>query len=188
LGRAQRVRGARKTKRQCEVAGRRRASGPRDGGRADGSFLWCTSGTPPLPFWACLRVSLRSAPLGGKGLRAFLDFPHTLPHTVWVAVVSREQGGSPRARRYGLSPLGRRLFFPAIVAASRNNPIFAPDSRLTHKRKYGRTPHVPRKASFKAEESSLRGTVVGGCRVVVVAGERRTCCNRWADSARNHSR
>src|SRR6476646_2334172 len=141
-------------------------------------LLWCTSGTPPLPFWTCLRVSLRSAPLGGKGLLAFLDFPHNLPHTVWVAVVSREQGGSPTARRYGLSPLGR-LFFPAIVAASRNNPIFPPDSRLTHKRKYGRTPNVPRKASFKAEESSLRGTVVGGCRVVVVAGKRRTRVHRW---------
>ena len=48
--------------------------------------------------------------------------------------------------------------------------------------------HVTREASFKAEESSMRRAAVGSRRVVLVAGERRTCCNRWADSARNHSR
>ena len=48
--------------------------------------------------------------------------------------------------------------------------------------------HVTREASVKAEESSMRRAVVGGSRVVLVDGERRTCCNRGADSARNHSR
>jgi hypothetical protein len=47
---------------------------------------------------------------------------------------------------------------------------------------------VPTKASFKAEESSMRRAVVGGGRVVVVAGERRTRGNRWARNARNLSR
>ena len=42
--------------------------------------------------------------------------------------------------------------------------------------------HVPRKASFKAEESSLRRAIVGSSRVVVVAGERRTRGNRSAHS------
>jgi hypothetical protein len=48
--------------------------------------------------------------------------------------------------------------------------------------------HAPSKETLEAEASGMRSTVVGGRRVVVVAGERRTCCNRWADSARNHSR
>jgi hypothetical protein len=33
--------------------------------------------------------------------------------------------------------------------------------------------HVERQASFEAEAPSVRSTVVGGCRVVIVAGERR---------------
>jgi hypothetical protein len=40
----------------------------------------------------------------------------------------------------------------------------------------------------KAEEPSMRRAVVGGRRVVVVAGERRTRGNRWAGGARNHPR
>jgi hypothetical protein len=49
-------------------------------------------------------------------------------------------------------------------------------------RRYGRVPHVARKASFEAEASSLRRAVVGSRRVVVVAGERRISGNRGARS------
>jgi hypothetical protein len=48
--------------------------------------------------------------------------------------------------------------------------------------------HAPGKETLEAEASGMRGTVVGGRRVVVVAGERLTRGNRWAGSARNHSR
>jgi hypothetical protein len=40
--------------------------------------------------------------------------------------------------------------------------------------------HVAREASFEAKASGMRSTVVGGRRVVVVAGERRIGGNRWA--------
>jgi hypothetical protein len=58
--------------------------------------------------------------------------------------------------------------------------------------------HVAREASIEAEASGMRSTVVGGRRVVVVAGERRIRGNRgtgsgyadtehWSES-RNNSR
>jgi hypothetical protein len=92
--------------------------------------------------------TLSVLPRWGQGVAGFLDFPHALPHTVWVAVVSRDSGRLAHGQE--LQPESTRAtpFFPATVAASRNDPIFAPNSRLTHKRKYGRTPHVPREARF----------------------------------------
>ena len=46
----------------------------------------------------------------------------------------------------------------------------------------GELHHVARETIFKAEESSMRRAVVGGRRVVVVAGERRIRGNRGARS------
>jgi len=39
---------------------------------------------------------------------------------------------------------------------------------------------VARETTFEAKPSGMRSTVVGGRRVVVVAGERRIGGNRWA--------
>jgi hypothetical protein len=51
--------------------------------------------------------------------------------------------------------------------------------------------HAPSEETLEAEASGMRGTVVGGRRVVVVAGERRICGNRGARSgyanAEHHS-
>ena len=46
----------------------------------------------------------------------------------------------------------------------------------------GELHHVAREESFKAEASSMCRAVVGGRRVVVVAGERRIRGNRGARS------
>jgi hypothetical protein len=49
-------------------------------------------------------------------------------------------------------------------------------------RRYGGPHHVANEARFEAEASGMRITGVGGRWVVVVAGERRIRCARWADS------
>ena len=47
--------------------------------------------------------------------------------------------------------------------------------------------HAPSKETLEAEASGMRGTVVGGRRVVVVAGERSIRDTRWP-RWRHHSR
>jgi DNA invertase Pin-like site-specific DNA recombinase len=59
-------------------------------------------------------------------------------------------------------------------------------SFLTRSKRYGGH-HAPSEETLEAEASGMRSTLVGGRRVVVVAGERRNRGNRWAGSARNHS-
>ena len=68
------------------------------------------------------------------------------------------------------------------------SPHFPRQPMLERPEGTGGRQHVAREENVKAKESSMRRAVVGGSRVVLVDGERLTCCNRRADSARNHSR
>jgi hypothetical protein len=52
----------------------------------------------------------------------------------------------------------------------------------------GRIPHVTREASSEAKASSMRGAFVGGCRIVVVAGERRIRSRGARSEPRNNFR
>jgi hypothetical protein len=75
------------------------------------------------------------------------------------------------------------------IALARSTIAFTRTNRpVEHLQGMGGLHHVACEASSEAETSGMRRTVVGGCRVVVVAGERLTRGNRRAGSARNHSR
>src|SRR6476620_9873566 len=66
---------------------------------------------------------LRICHVGGRGLLVFLDFPHALPHTVWVAVVSRvrtnvSMGGLPMSRaKHASKRKSRACAVPLLGAA-----------------------------------------------------------------------
>jgi hypothetical protein len=101
--------------------------------------------------------------------------------------------GGPPSGCFSAS-VGRPFFVEPWVAVSsliQRNSIANPHAM-------GGPHHVAREATFEAKESGMRSTVVGGCRIVVVTGQRRLCGNRhdgngYADAesrreSRNHLR